>query len=148
MAESTIDSVTTFVAELPPPSLEEVLEKFQGRRTPRALAAARRICAKKRTVKVPRNLLRQLWRVTGGWKEGSMKVGWDEEPDERWTSLRLGDLLVVFSPRTDDRRVAMISYRGFRVARIDQGYSSWLNYKKVNGAVEALSAPYVVQPKK
>ena len=64
-----LDSVTTFVAELPGLPLAEALKKFQGKHTARTLAAARRMCGKKRQVKVPRNLLRQLWRITGGWIE-------------------------------------------------------------------------------
>ena len=73
----TIESVEAFEAHLPGLSFEQALEKIPGRRSLRKEQAARRLANKTRKVKIPRNLLRRLWRMTGGWAPNSIQPGWN-----------------------------------------------------------------------
>lgn len=146
MAETpTIDSVTTFVATGICRTIEEVVASFGGRHTPRTLAAARRIRAAEanRGIKVPCNLLRQLWRATGGWKEGALKSGWGNmKPDEGWKVVKFGDLEVIMSPASNSYRPAILKYRGLPVARVGEGYGDWLDVKLVSGMAATLGVSY------
>lgn len=134
----TIADVQTLVVPLPQLAIADVIKKFQGRHTPRTLAAARRIRAKSKTIKIPRNLLRQLWRITGGWKLDQVKEGWSDTPTNTWKVIRLGDLEVVI--RGDNYPRTNLLYRGQKVVNID--YGSFLNQELVRGARDALGVPY------
>ena len=144
----TIDSVTTFVAELPGPPLAAALGKFQGRRSGRTLAAARRISAVKTRVKIPRNLLRQLFRLTGGFDPAKLKVHTTPPPERNggYKEILIGDLGVVmgealcssYGPR------AWFRFRGQWVAelRVSDTYSApWLDKAKANEAA-LIGVPY------
>ena len=137
--QPTINSVTTFVAELPGFPLSSALKKFQGSQSLRTLAAARRIAAKKVRVKIPRNLLRQLWRFTGGFKMGAVKASVEEPLPTKDRSgnitgplvaVRLGDLEAVFRLGNDGYYgpACWLRYRGQQVGILtsanDQG--CWL----------------------
>lgn len=150
----TIDSVTTFVAELPGEPVQKVLaEKFQGNKTWRTLSAARRIAAKKCVVKVPRNLMRQLWRITGGWQAGYPQVGWgnnDPTPstDRRgnttyWKAVTLGELTAIFNPGSDYAPCVLL-YRGMQVGRIAD-WNGWVSRERALGAAKALGVDWKPQ---
>jgi len=146
-----IDAVQTLVCTIPGAPLADVLKTFQGRRSDRTVAAARRIGAKPRTVKVPRNLLRQLFRLTGGWKEGQGE-GWQacgETPptdnrNVRYTSLRVGDMEVVFYLDSCYAPAAWICYRRTFCAKLSPDYQKerWLDKAKVAAAVASLGTPW------
>lgn len=70
MAEKVVEGPFTapYLVQCPPPPLDRVLTKFEGRRTPKTFAAAKRI-QKAGVLRIPRNLLNTLYRITGGWKE-------------------------------------------------------------------------------
>lgn len=143
----TIDSVTTFVAVLPGDTLEKILvEKFQGKKTPRTLAAARRIQAKKQVVKIPRNLLRQLWRTIGGWYPQYMKAGgWDQisrSSSYTYSQVTIGDLKVIVQTSGDCAYYAWLEYRSRKVAMLDQSTSNWLSYQETGKRVKAIGTPY------
>lgn len=141
MADQTgINSVTTLVVELPGPPVEEVLRtKFTGRWTPRTFAAACRISMKPQTVKVPAHLMRQIWALTGGWKEGAWKPGWEHlVPDPQWRSISLanGELSLVLNDSH-----AAIEYRGKKLASI-YNYQSWLSLDALRRAGNSLGRAY------
>jgi len=153
-----IDAIETLVAEIPTCTLEQALAKFQGRRTPKTLAAARRMVAAKKRVKVPRHLLRELWRITWGWK-----IEWNQSPPgptaQKTTGLlpggnqsfegeemRVGDLtckVKVNRPNgaAAEPLLAVLFYRGVAVGRIvhryGEGYSPWMDNARVLGALAA-----------
>jgi hypothetical protein len=141
-----IDLVTTFVAEPTGLSLEESLKKFQGRRTLRTVAAARRITAKKRKVKIPRNLLRQLFRLTGGWKPDQIQANTEVPSEKNLRLVVVGDLEAIFE--LEDRLyygpTVWLRYRGRLVAKIKNGQydQPWLDAKKAVGAAVSLGVPY------
>lgn len=155
MANPTIYSVTTFVAEIEQPGIQEFLQKFQGSKTARTLNAARRMRAKKNVVKVPRNLLRQLWRITGGWKETKMKAGWADmntQPDtssrsgtKYWRAVVVGDLIALFGHDGTSYTPCLLLYRGQKVARIQgEGYyeNPWINEAIAKGTMIALGTDW------
>lgn len=141
MAALTIQDIKTVEFSRPPLDLGEVLDKFQGKRTSRTLAAARRMRAAKHTVKLPRNLLRQLFRVTGGW-QNPLKEGWNNTtPDTGWKVLQVGDLELIIQNQSGGNNFynGLLRYRGLPVARID---SYWNDQAKLRGAVQALGVAF------
>jgi len=153
-----IEAIETFVAEIPACTLEQALAKFHGRRTPKTLAAARRIVAAGKRVKIPRHLLRQLWRITGGWKglsEGNADCGNIRPLDnplevteflETWgnNSIKTGDLNVVVEMQESSApKMGVLLYRGVVVAKVasESGWShldyTWNDPAKVRGALSA-----------
>jgi len=137
----TIDSVTTFVAELPGISLSEEMKKFQGKKTAKSLAAARRIAAKKKIVKIPRNLLRKLYRVTGGFhveRIEPLSKGVEFEEDIERQAVKLGGLLAIFNGTT-----CTLKYNGVFAAKISGGWNGgWLDEKRVRGVASSLGEPW------
>lgn len=155
MANPTVDDVETLVVfSRQQETLEQALGKFQGRRTPKTLAAARRLVSKRKQVKVPRNLLRQLFRATGGWQLNQLRPGWAQlTPAADWKRLQFGDLVVGVSPvpsgyteaQYPASRSAVLSYRGRKVAHIAGQWSdgqSWLSGQKLAQAVKAVGTPW------
>lgn len=157
MAEQpSIDSVTTFVAELPGQSLALALKKFEGPQSLRTLAAARRIAAKKVRVKIPRNLLRQLWRFTGGFQMGAIKASAEEPAPTKNKSgnvtgplvaVRLGDLEAVFRIGDDAYYgpPCWLRYRGQQVGIITSANDKgcWLGKgAAVEATAKAACAPW------
>lgn len=57
-----------YLVQTPAPMLEALLQKFDGRRTKKTFAAAKRM-QRPGTIRVPRNLMNQVWFLTGGWEE-------------------------------------------------------------------------------
>lgn len=132
LQKTGIEAIETFVAEIPACTLEQALAKFQGRRTPKTLAAARRMTTAKKRVKIPRHLLRQLWRITGGWM-GLAKESADcgniraidnqkavKEFLEAWSgnTLKIGDLQVVIGIESGFPGMSLLLYRGTPVAKV------------------------------
>lgn len=157
MAENTkptINSVTTFVAAIEKPAIGIVLKGFTGNQTPRTLAAARRIRAKKEKVKIPRNLLRQLWRITGGWNEGRLQTGWGSQTGEPtssrstgtqyWKAVKLGDLMAIMSHDGNSYLPCLLLYRGKKVARLEGDWQKevWLNASKMRDARDTLGVDW------
>lgn len=157
MAENpTIASVTTFVAELPGLPLSSALKKFEGRHGLRTLAAARRIAAKKVRVKIPRNLLRQLWRFTGGFKMGAIKASVEEPVPTKdrqgnvtgpLVAVRLGDLEAVFRLGSDGYYgpACWLRYRGQQVGILTSANDNgcWLGKgAAVEATAKAACAPW------
>lgn len=149
--KKAINSVTTFVAEVHRHTLADALAKFAGRHTPRTLRAAQRVAAKKTRVKIPRNLLRQVWRLTGGWKDGHLLPGWPPEEKIQGGQLpwiQVGGLEVFFclDPQNQGRlRAALLRFRGLQIAgvRYNQagdyaGYSTWRDEARVKNLVNTL----------
>lgn len=132
-----LDSVTTFVAELPGLPLAEVLKKFQGKHTARTLAAARRMC-KKRQIKVPRNLIRQLWRITGGW--GSLKnPNWaffSKVTLEKKVAVGNMEIMMGSHPEWRDP-IYYLAFRGEVVAVTE----NWRDANRLNDAFASLGVP-------
>jgi hypothetical protein len=142
MAEVTpsISSVTTLVVELECPPPDELIRRFAGRHTGRTLAAVRRIRTKKETVKVPRNLLRQLWRLTGGWKK-EFSPGWGRSvPTAEFKVIAIGDLKVINRDYT-----TFLEYRGRKVAS-STDWQFWAVDATRTGAFNALGVLYVPPP--
>lgn len=139
-----LSSVTTFVAELPGMPVEEVLRtKFAGNRTARTYAAASRISAKRRTVKVPAHLMRQLWSITGGWGEGKLVAGWSAsgEPNVGWLLIEIGDLKVYLNQHHGD--FCALQYRGHKVGSFSRnGGSPWVSKEAALAAFKALGRAY------
>lgn len=136
-----IEDIKTTEFPRPAQELGLVLEKFQGKRTSRTLAAARRIRAAKNTMKLPRNLLRQLFRVTGGWKN-PLKEGWNNTtPDSGWRVLQVGDLELIIQNQNGGNNFynGVLRYRGLPVARID---NYWNDQVKLRGAIQALGVSF------
>ncbi len=137
-----IDSVTTFVAEIEKPSIELVIAKFQGKHTLRTLAAARRIRGKKERVKIPRNLLRQLFRGTGGWNDNCLKPGWPSDVPSSAKKVTIGDLTVSMWDTTSGRSSgypgAALEYRGRKAAHVPAEWRSWRDDNKAKGFLAAL----------
>ncbi len=141
-----IRHVTTFVAVLPGLPLEEVMKKFSGQRTPRTLAAARRIAAKKREIKIPANLLKKLHRLVGGFDFSKIKNERQKFKAESYAAnnkmykIVIGDLEVVIRP--NDYVYALLYYRGINCAYL--GYSGWQDQEPwrdkgvVRGAAKSL----------
>lgn len=144
--------VTTFLAERPPMNPAEALAKVGGKPTVRALRAAARIAAKKRGTKIPGHLLRQLSRLTGGWKADCLKqsagkyVGCSAG-ERKFHVLRLGDLEVRFA--ADFGTYAPVAYLLFRNALLgriggSESYAIvynddvWLDKKKLLALVAML----------
>ena len=156
----SIDSVTTFVAELSLVSTKNALEGLQGRHTVRSLQAARRIAAQKKTVKIPRNLLRQLFRGTWGFKMEAIKAS-TEPPrtttgraDHQLWTVQLGDLVVV-AKTTEDGYYnhgpsCWLQYRGQWVAQIiaDPNGQTWSEKDRANGFFRVGGVPYNPDEKK
>jgi len=153
-----------YVVELPPPSLEEILdEKFEGNRTPHTLAAARRIQAKPRCLRVPRNLMNQLWTLTGGWEQISNPfndyvLGKKYYPSKRiadcshgrktnntkrpWREysriLKVGQLEVVFLS-TRSGYPAYLRWQGWIFG--DIGYYKWRTRQATSQVAKSLAQP-------
>lgn len=144
MAEQQYDinSVTTFVAELQGLPVEEVLRiKFTGRHTARSLAAARRISAKRQRVKVPAHLMRQLWRITGGWVEDRLAAGWHSNPGSGSVVVRVGgDLSLILRP--DYPSTAFLKYRGYKVGSFNMNSGGWIKQEVVVTSAKALGVPW------
>ena len=129
----TIDDLKTFEVEVAAPPLEKIVEKFAGRRTRKTIAAAQRVAAKKKKIKIPRNLLRALWRATGGWKEaGRLTLGWGNWPqggvfpaDTR--RILIGDLRLYGVPNHDPNyQMMFFGYRHWRrVAHFPSNWGTW-----------------------
>lgn len=139
------DWVTTFEVEIDPPPLEERVNKFTGRKTSRTLQAARRMNNKKR-VKVPRNLMREAYRLMGGWTENAWQLGnWEgkmrsdllPERGNNFLKVAIGDLLLI--QKGKDGSVFMF-FRGYRIAYM----SVWSARKKgmLNGMFSTLGEHY------
>ena len=129
-----LDSVTTFVAELPGLPLAEALKKFQGKHTARTLAAARRMGAKKRQVKIPQNLRRQLWRITGGWHQ------WQPAPKVEGTPekvIRVGDIELRLH-KNGRHEYNYVFYRARCVAYVEY----WRDGNRLSGAFASLGVPF------
>ena len=146
--DSGLSSVTTFVAELPGLPVEEVLRtKFTGWYTPRSYAAACRISAKRRIVKVPAHLMRQLWRITGGWGDGRLISGWGSsgEPQVGWWAVEIGDLRVYLN--SHQTNYCSLQYRGHKVGSFSMiNASPWVSREAALAAFKALGRPYQPQP--
>ena len=129
----SIDSVTAFVAELPPMNMAEVIaEKFEGRVTRRTLCAAQRIVQKKKTKKVPRNILRQLWRLTGGWKNTEcLQQAFGKIDSGKFSVLYFGD--AEFLIKGD--LYAWIAYRGVPLIKLRR---NWQDENKLKALISAL----------
>lgn len=155
----TIGDVKTFSAKVQTENLDSALEKFLGRRTIRTVQAARRIAATNRDVKIPRNLMRQLFRLTGGFKQEHL-VAPKNDPfkdynyymknDYNPIAIKLGDLEVVFFE--DDKRrlktnygpLAWLFFRGKLVARTSGNNYCWLDDNRVSGAVHSLGVKFTL----
>lgn len=139
MADYTVKDVKTFVAELPAPTMQEILQtKFQGRKTTKTLAAARRIAKHKRTVKVPRNLLRKLFMITGGWVDEALttKPIFDYKI---YPKFEIGDLTVYANVTQDSWYFTVfLVYRGVYVASIGHYGNPNKGWQNKSGAFNAL----------
>jgi len=160
-----IGDIKTFLAKVPTETLESALKKFQGQRTISTVLAARRIAGAKRDVKIPRNLLKQLFRLTGGFKqeqitapeESSRDLGYylagDNQGKYKALALKIGELETVF---VEDNRgyletnygpKAWFFYRRKLVACTSGKNYCWLEDKQVNGAVHSLGVEFILPPK-
>ena len=135
---TSVKDVTTLVVTLPPPPLEEVIKKFSGVHTPKTLAAARRLVKKTVTVKIPRNLMREVFRITGGWKNSDNWKATDFvlNNDVKFY-IEVGDLKLFL--RSD--YYVYLMYRGRLVAEIEN-YSDWVEYRKVVIPFKTIGKPY------
>lgn len=126
------------VFALPGTTLKTALEKFQGKRTLRTVAAAQRIAEQKKNVRVPRNILRKFWRATGGWDTGRCKLtaGWGEYQPTTGQKVMIGDLTVYFHDWKDGKKpkVLLAEYRGQKVFHFVAGYygDGWKDLVKVH----------------
>lgn len=153
-AKITIDQIKTLVVELQTETLASALKKFQGRRTPRTVAAARRIAAKSNRVKIPRNLLRQLFRLTGGFNPAHFKAGtekWNINNDWETIAVKIGDLEVVACRKKSDQALSCnygphvwFLYRGALVGRATCDCNSpfWLDRDRATGGIRSLAEPW------
>ncbi len=137
------DSVGTFSFNLTRGDSKKILnEKLQGRKTPKAYAAARRIAAKKQRVKIPRHLVRQVWRTTGGWREvgvNYVKWGWEYTPDTNWVAITFGgDLKLIM--QTDGSPYCCVWYKGIKVFSFS--HYGWNDIVRAREARDALAVPY------
>lgn len=121
----TINDVTTFEATPDPRPIAQVMAGFEGRHTGRTLAAARRIRAKTKPMKLPANLLKAVWRLTGGWLDNALKSGWgDLKPDDNWRYIQIGESDLVLVLEKGDYYRAVLLYRGYKIARF-QDNNTW-----------------------
>ena len=133
----SISSVTTLVVELLGPPADEVLKaKFAGRHTAKSLAAARRIAAKRQTVKVPAHLMRQIWRITGGWRQPWLR-GWDTNPSSDWLRIELvKDLWLYLWARDQYSSRGLLMFRGRKIAHMPS--NGFVDDRQGQGAAKAL----------
>lgn len=156
-----IGDIKTFSAKIQTETLDSALKKFGGRRSIRTVQAARRIAGKKRDIKIPRNLLRQLFRLTGGFRQEQFVVPANldylydrgNRDDYKPVAIKIGDLEVVFlkdnrgSLRTNYGPMAWLFFRGKLVASTSGNNYCWLDNNRVGGAVASLGAEFTLPPK-
>jgi len=137
----TIESVEAFVAEFPKLKVTEIIQdKFVGRVTHRTIQAAQRIAASRRTIKVPRNILRRLWRLTGGWEEGILTSAYGKMLEaESFSVLPIGDAEILWPYTNKNTSEACLVYRGIPVLHIFANRDhSWKDESRVKALVESL----------
>lgn len=139
----SILDVQTLVVTLPPPPVDEVIKKFAGHHSPRTLAAARRIAKKQSTVKIPRNIMRKIYEITGGWTDAK---AWDNDvvlkkDDGGYKFIKFGDTVIFLA--MGSYQYLYVQYRGRVVARYN-GYSySWKDRKSPLAAFTALGEKFI-----
>lgn len=156
-----IADIKTFSAKIQTENLESALKKFQGRRTISTVQAARRIAGATREIKIPRNLLKQLFRLTGGFQQENFiiinKSSKEDllRSDYKNVAIKIGDLDVVFQKdssgrlRTNNGPRVWLFFRGVLVASDPNTWDKklWLEERRVGGAVDSLGVEFTLPPK-
>lgn len=130
------EKVKDFFVEVQKKSVSQALKDFSGKNTPAEVAAAQRIAKKVRRVKVPKNLLKKFWDLTGGWTE--LNKGWggaDESKVRKERLLLIGDLKVYFM----DDNGSKLEYRGRPVAYINCYY--YKDSSRLKALISSLKKP-------
>lgn len=120
-----VSDIRTLEILPPEPPIETCLAKFSGRRTSNTLAAARRMQKRRRTMKIPANLAREAFIMTGGFYPVLVKAGWEgfSASNARYFQVGESPLVVVLMKQNYGNEIlGFLLFRGQKIAHLKAGH--------------------------